>query len=407
MKGRIIFVDDEPNVLISIRRMLHNMRKEWDMQFAEGGLEALSILAQEPFDVIVTDMRMPGMDGAQLLTEVKQNYPHMVRVVLSGHSDKEMIFKSVGSAHQYLSKPCDADNLKSTISRACARRELLAQESLKKVVSGIDSLPSLPSVYAEIMEELRKEDAPIQKIGEIICRDMGMTTKILQLVNSAFFGVPRHIESPAQAIGLLGLNIVKALVLTMEIFSEFEQNQLNAFDIERLWSHSLMTAELVKRIVKQEEADKQMLDDAYIAGLLHDVGKLILMDHFSNKYQEVIKLAQNENIAIYEAEIQVLGASHAELGGYLLGLWGMTNPIVEAVALHHNPNICLVSTFSPLAAVHVADALCNAGDNLDQKAAVGASAMDMEYLSATGLAERIPIWQTTYDQMVQEEKAND
>ena len=232
MKRKILFVDDEPKVLISIRRMLHSLRKEWDMQFAESGPEALSILAQDPFDVIVTDMRMPGMDGAQLLTEVKQNYPQMVRIVLSGHADKEMIYKSVRPAHQYLSKPCDADLLKLTVSRACTLREMLTQDSLKKVVSEMDSLPSLPSLYAEIMEELRKEDASIQKIGEIISRDLGMTAKILQLVNSAFFGIPRHIENSAQAVNLLGMNIVKALVLTMEVFSEFEQNKSNGFDIE-------------------------------------------------------------------------------------------------------------------------------------------------------------------------------
>lgn len=407
MKRRIIFVDDEPKVLISIRRMLHSMRKEWDMQFAESGPHALSMLTKEPFDVIVTDIRMPGMDGAQLLSEVKKAYPNVVRFVLSGQSDKEMILKSVQHAHQYLSKPCDADILKSKVGRACALKEMLAQKSLRSVVSAIDSLPSLPALYAEIMDELRNEKSSIKKIGEIISRDLGMTAKVLQLVNSAFFGIPRHIENPAHAVNLLGLDTVKALVLSVEVFSRFEQSKLKAFDIESLWNHSIMTGELVKQIAKTEKTDKQMIDDAYLAGLLHDVGKLILVDHFPNEYKEIIELAKNENIPLFDAETRMLGAGHAEVGAYLLGLWSITDTIVEAVAFHHNPQICPLQSFSPLTTVHVADALANAGGNVNKPTAAGLSAMDTEYIDSIGLVARIPVWQNIYNTMVQEEKIND
>jgi len=407
LQRRILFVDDEPRVLTSIRRMLHGLRTEWHMQFAESGPEALSMLAEAPCDVIVTDMRMPGMDGVQLLTEVKNTYPHMVRIVLSGHSDKEMIFKSVRPAHQYLSKPCDAEVLKSAVSRASALRDLLAQESLKSVVSNLDSLPSLPSLYAEIMDELRNENSSMQKVGEIISRDLGMTTKILQLVNSAFFGIPRRVENPALAVNLLGLDIIKGLVLTVEVFSEFDQDKLNAFDLERLWTHSISTGELVKRIVQGEEKDRQIIDDAYIAGLLHDVGKLILVEHFPDEHKKIIELAKNENIRLSDAETRVLGAGHAEVGAYLLGLWGMTDPIVEAVAFHHNPQTCPVQSFSPLTAVHAADALANADGNVGKQAAAGISGMDTEYIDSIGLAARIPLWQSTFDRMVQEKQTND
>lgn len=407
MKRRILFVDDEPRVLMSIRRMLHGMRNEWDMHFAERGSDALDMLAEEPFDVIMTDIRMPDMDGAQLLSEVKKAYPNMVRIILSGHSEKEMIFKSVRPAHQYLSKPCDANILKSTVSRACALRELLAKESLKSVVSAMDSLPSLPSLYAQIMDELRNENSSMQELGEIISKDLGMATKILQLVNSAFFGIPRHIEKPVHAVNLLGIDTVKALVLSVEVFSEFEQNKLKAFDIESLWNHSIMTGELAMEIAKTEEADKQMINDAYMAGLLHDVGKLILADHFPDEQREIIELVKKENIPLNDSETRVLGAGHAEVGAYLLGLWGMTDPIVEAVAFHHNPQICPIQTFGPLTAVHIADALDSPSYNSDKQTSVEHSIMDAEYIGRIGLSERIPVWQDTYALIVQEEKIND
>lgn len=403
MKLQILFVDDQPKVLQSIRRMLHGMRREWDMTFAQSGHEALDLLAKSSSDVVVTDMRMPQMDGAQLLTEVKKQYPHMVRIVLSGHSDKDMILKSVQPAHQYLSKPCDAETLKSTISRTCALRSLLSQESLKRIVSKIDSLPSLPSLYTEITKELQSSDPSIQKIGQIISKDLGMTAKVLQLVNSAFFGIPRHIEDPAQAASLLGIDTIKALVLTAEVFSKFDQVKLAAFDIERLWDHSFMTGELVKQIVKAEGVDKQTADDAYLAGLLHDIGKLVLVDAFADKYKEILDLAGNEKIILAEAENQVLRISHAEVGAYLLGLWGLPDPIVVAIGYHHHPFNCPEQSLIPLTAVHAADALINE-DGLNPKAESSEQLIDSEYLAVLGLSERISAWRENYAHMVREGK---
>jgi len=206
MKKQILFVDDEPLILQGLKRMLRGLRSEWDMTFVQSGAEALEKMVGAPFDVIVSDMRIPEMDGSQLLDTVKHRYPNMVRVVLSGHSEEEMIMKTVKSAHQFISKPCNAETLKSTISRMFALREVLTQEGLKRLVSRIESLPSLPSLYTQVVELIQSPNSSIKKIGEVISKDLAMTAKILQLVNSAFFGIPRQISNPAQAVGLLGLD---------------------------------------------------------------------------------------------------------------------------------------------------------------------------------------------------------
>ena len=194
------------------------MRDEWEINFAPGGKEALEWMESHPVDVIISDMQMPGMDGAQLLYEVLKSHPDTVRIILSGHADREMILRSVRPAHQYLSKPCNADILKSTIQRACNLRESLADEEMKKLISKMDTLPSLPSLYIEIMKEIQSPDSSIKRVATIIEKDMGMSAKILQLVNSAFFGVPRHISSPVQAVTMLGLEMIKALVLSIHVF---------------------------------------------------------------------------------------------------------------------------------------------------------------------------------------------
>jgi putative nucleotidyltransferase with HDIG domain len=407
LQRRILFVDDEANVLLSIRRMLHAMRDEWQMQFAESGVEALDLLEKEPVDVIVTDMRMPQMDGAQLLMEVKKRFPQIVRIVLSGHSDQELILKSVRPAHQYLSKPADAETLKSTVSRACALRDLLRQDGLKGIISQLDSLPSLPSLYTEIMEELQTKDCSFQKIAQIIAKDLGMTAKILQLVNSAFFGLPRHISDPQQAVSLLGLDTVKALVLTVEVFSKFDRTNLAFFDIERLWEHSIITGQLVKQISIAEQAEKQLVDDAFLGGLLHDIGKLVLAANFPDKYREVFELTAAESLVLNIAESHLLGAGHAEVGAYLLGLWGLPDAVIEAVAFHHRPWDCLANTLIPPAAVHIADALQREGNNGNQPNRSEPSSLDPGYLKKIGLEERIPIWRKIHADIVQEGKSHE
>jgi len=220
-KRRILFVDDEPMVLKGLQRSLRKMRDEWEMTFASNSKEALDILGSEPYDVIVSDLRMPEMDGAQLLAEVKSKHPEVVRIILSGQVEQETTFKSVQLAHQSLSKPCDADILKHTLNKLFALRNLLEDESIKRIVSQTETLPSLPAVYTEVVGELQSPEPSVQKIGDIISKDMGMAAKILQVVNSAFFGLVRKISNPKEAVMLLGTETIKALVLSVKIFSEF------------------------------------------------------------------------------------------------------------------------------------------------------------------------------------------
>lgn len=398
-KKKILFVDDEPSVLSGLKRMLRGMRAEWDMSFVESGEKALELLGKDRFDVIVSDMRMPGMDGAELLTLVMKQYPEVVRIVLSGHSDREMILRSVRPAQQYLSKPCDAETLKTTVARACALRDLLVEDSLKRVVSQMDSLPSLPKLYQEIMAEIQSEDASIQKVGEIIAKDVGMTAKILQLVNSAFFGMPRHIKSPQQAVTLLGLETVKALVLSVQIFSQFDGTKIPKKFLEGLWHHSMATGSYVRQIIKTEEVEKTLADDTYMAAVLHDVGKLILAASFPDRYRELIKKSRENRLPIRHFELEDFGTTHAEVGAYLMGLWGLPDAIVEALAFHHRLAQCPVQRFAPLIAVHVASALEHQANNEEQ--IDYSEELDTEHLNRLELADRLDPWKEACNEIFQ------
>ena len=399
MKRKILFVDDELNVLQGLKRMLRGMRNEWDMAFAESGEEAMRLLEADPFEVVVTDMRMPGMNGAELLKRVQEKHPEIVRIVLSGHSEQELILKSVRTAHQYLSKPCDADTLKNTVSRACALRELLKDNGLKKVVSNIDTLPSLPRLYQEIMAELQSEDASIDKVAKIISEDVGMSAKILQMVNSAFFALPRHIKNIGQAVNLLGLETIKALVLSAQIFGQFENKGVSASFLEKLWAHCMGTAAFAKAIAKEESLARDAVDDAFLAGMLHDVGKLILSTGLPEKYSKIVKQAGENGASLTEIEQEMLGTTHSAVGAYLMGLWGFPDNVVEAIAFHHSPETCPAKTMGGLAAVHVADALEHAfgpeGIRTDE------AQVNSEFLCQIGVGEKLDRWAQVCETAVQ------
>ena len=283
MKMRVLFVDDQTNVLAGLRRMLRGLREEWQMEFADSGEEALALMAESPFDVVVSDMRMPGMDGVQFLTETMTRYPGTVRIILSGQADQASVLRAVTPAHQYLSKPCDAETLKATVARACALRDTLSQESLIRLVSQVTTLPSLPHVYTKLLEELQSEDASVQGVAELIAQDVGMTAKLMQMVNSSFFGIPRRVESPAQAAAMLGLNVLKSLVLSAGIFSQFDMNGLRGYSVDALMEHSLAVSHLAQQIAQSHSDNKELAEDAQLAGLLHDVGQLLLVDRKSTR----------------------------------------------------------------------------------------------------------------------------
>ena len=391
---KVLFVDDEPNVLQGLERMLRPLRREWEIAFASSGAEALEALALRPFDVLVSDMRMPGMNGVELMTAVMERHPQIVRIILSGYADQEVIMRSLGPAHQYISKPCDADTIKLTVGRACALRDLLADETLQLLVSQMQTLPSLPALYAELVKELRSEDASIRRIAEVISRDVGMTAKILQMVNSAFFAVRRHISDPTEAVSLLGVDMVMRLALTIQVFKQFNHARLAGFSPEALWSHSLRVGLFAKRIAQSESVEPEIFNSAFTAGLLHDVGHLVLIANRPQQYARMLQLARTDGCSYHTAEKQVFGATHAEVGAYLLGLWGLPSAIVETVAFHHRPSECLANGFGLLTAVHVANVLEAEMQAVRSGQSTGyAATLDLDYLSRLGLLKRLNVWQ--------------
>lgn len=387
---RLLFVDDEEKILNGLQRMLRPMRHEWEMQFVTSGGEALQTLAQAPFDVVVSDMRMPGMDGAQFLKEVQCRFPQVVRMVLSGHSDQAMIEQSRGATHQYLAKPCRPEVLKATITRACQLRALVADEGLRRLVVGMSSLPMLPRLYGRLTRELETENPSMTTISGIIAKDLGMTAKILQIVNSTYADRCDLVSTAGQAANMLGLETIHSMLRTGEGCSVLVAADRACLDLECLWAESLETGALAREIAQAEQASPQMVDQAGTAGLLHEIGVLILAGQATERYTEALRLSTDKQIPLWAAEQQIFGNTHAEVGGYLLGLWGLNESIVSAVAYHHAPSKQAASGFCPLTAVHVADHLLREFTPTERGGAP--AQLDMNYFERIGLTDRLPAW---------------
>jgi putative nucleotidyltransferase with HDIG domain len=377
---RILFVDDEVSILDGLKNLLHKQRHLWNMVFSASGEAALAELEKAPFDVIVSDMRMPGMDGAALLTAVKAAYPDVARIILSGQAEREAVIRALPVAHQFLSKPCDGESLRVVIERACRLQRLLTDGAIRTAIGKLDALPSAAATYQDLTQALADPNVGLGTVAAIVERDPAMSAKVLQLVNSAYFGLAQRVTSVSQAMVYLGADTMKGLVLTSQVFALAERARIPGLSIDALQQHSLMTARLAKRLV----VNQRVGDDAFTAGLLHDIGQVALGVSMPEVYADILKAARE--CPLHEAEHARLGVSHAEVGAYLLGFWGLPFTVVEAVAYHHRPSAVDAGDREVLAAVHVADTLVDADDSepgLTQ-------GLDIAFLEASGWTSAVP-----------------
>jgi putative nucleotidyltransferase with HDIG domain len=385
---RIVFVDDEASALQAMQRALHDMRTEWSMVFASSGAAALDELAKTPADVVVSDMRMPGMDGWQLLREVKKLHPQTVRLVLSGHADPTSIMRTVGVAHQYLAKPCERAALKAAISQTHMLRLLLGSARLAQLVGHVEMLPSAPKAFQEILGCLQQPAASVADAARIIGRDAAMTANVMKLVNSAFFGSRQPVTTANRAVAYLGLDTLGTLVLGHSVFKSGVTTGIAEFSLERLWRHSLDTALAARTVALYEKLSLARAEEAFLAGMLHDVGKVV----FATR-----PAATDDPAASADEAAAQMEAHHAEVGAYLLGLWGFPNSIVEAVAFHHSPGETAEEGLNLPRLIHIADRLVH--QRQAEYAGSFERCLEPELLETLDLVDRWPEWLAALDSL--------
>ncbi len=383
----VLFVDDDPLVLKGLKRSLEEYSDIWSAEFSTSARDALEKLSEQSFDAIVTDMHMPVMDGIQLLDLVSQTTPGVMRFVFSGNTSDTQVMRSTHLVHQMIPKPCDMEHIFGIVERACRSRDRLTDPQLLRIITGIKTLPSVPLLYNRLLKELQSENASSQTIGTIIAKDAAMTAKILQLVNSAFFGLSDNVSSPERAVTLLGLNTVKALVLGIHVFSEYQGRENLPISIEALWKHSMLVSGLAFSIARSLNLSTQEQENARVSGILHDIGKLVLLK--TPDFFQRVQLNRHGLISV-ESEYQILKTSHAEMGAYLLGMWGLPDPIVEAIAFHHRPSAQISKKADLITTLHIANGLANMC-HLEKEVTYN-TYLDIQYLEKLTVVNRLDEW---------------
>jgi len=387
---RVLFVDDDPNVLSGLRRMLHSECDGWETSFATSAAEALALFAKSPFDVVMTDMRMPGMDGADLLMRVREMNPGTVRLVLSGQTDKASALKAASVAHQYLSKPTDAQALKNAVSRARELEHRLGQPRLRSALGGLDGLPSPSSTVRALNAALVDPSSDVDSIARIVEPDLGISAKLLQLINSAFFALPREVTSVREAVAYLGLDNVRALATSADLIQTLASGP--EFDrlARQLQAHSNSLIQLARHILPRPRRPA----DLFTGTLLHDVGLLAAAALVPNAWAELASTSTGP--WTLDKEREVLGASHADIGAYLLCLWGMPYGAVDIVARHHDPGPVVGGVLHEVHAVYLAEGLFAEVGPLPGHGCE----LDASYADELGVTEMLGTWRCYRDELL-------
>ena len=387
---RLLCVGEEQALWRELRSPAAGFSKEWRAEFAQTGPEALAWAEQGDFDAVVADVQLFDMSGVDLLDEIMQRQPNAFRIVLSEHGDLESTVKCIGKAHHHLLKPCDVGMLLSALNQGLTPRSWTPGANVQNLVGKMRWVPSPPNLYFRIAMEMESPTASVETIGEIIAQDPPITAKVLQLANSAVFGLQLQVNQPAEAVAYLGLEATRTLVLLAHTFSEFEGLPRVGFAVQELWFHSVLVGQFARQISMLEQQESDPGEQAYAAGLLHDLGKILFAANLPAPFGQAVTAARQEHTNLHEVETRMLGANHAEMGACLLAIWGLPAPIVEAVALHHQPSAATLKTFGPLTAVHAADVFAHqmAPDHPD----VVPLQLDEAYLQELGLLDRSEFW---------------
>lgn len=358
----LYFVDDEPDILAGLRQILHKERKRWNLHFFAESKQALRAMQSIPPDIVVSDMRMPRMDGATLLAEVKLRFPECLRFVLSGEASESLSLRAVPLAHQWMSKPCSRETLVTSIDRALQVMQHLRSPSLRAWVAANEGLPAAPHAYQGVQKALQAPEADLDSVSHWIEQDPGLAARVLQITNSSFFGPRQSVVRVRDAVTMIGLRLLGQVVLAAEIVQVFGQGSRR---VGRILLRAQQVADLSRRMAAELELDPHR---AWTAGLLHEVGAMLVAQN--QPTSKSAPLSQDEQTAV---------------GGALLQSWGLPLEIVETASFYHRPSALPHQTVSLLGIVHLADGI------------VRASELDASYLSNHDLQAFTARWQAHWE----------
>ncbi len=390
---KILFVDENSEQLTELEALLANELDRWDISYVEDGLSAIEKLENEKFDVVVTDLHMPIIDGHQLLVIVRERFPSVIRIVLSDSNNQKDILEVAPLVHRFITKSSSVNLLKRTIENTLYIHVDLDNSAIRKVLIKTTSLPSVPIVYNTLMEQIEHADFSLKDAADLISSDAGLAANILKHVNH--LGLDCEVSDIDQAVTLLGLDVIRGIALTTHIFHSVGDINIPHFSLKEYMEQSFLTALFAKQIVLIEEESRHLADEAFIAGLLHQLGTLVFVTNFPEKYSAVLERVFNADRPIISVEDNLLGISHPKVGAHLLALWGMSESILNGVAFYAAPSEIEYREFSTITAVYAAVKMAKYYMSHDVNDVEQIAPYDFSsdtYLTVNGLEEQCSRW---------------
>jgi HD-like signal output (HDOD) protein len=397
----VLLLEENAGTLAQLKAEFSPLTAFWDIDYADSAIGGVKMILDGPhYEVVVIDIAMNSEDPVKILSAIAERFPHTIRFALTDQADDQRITRTANLAHQFIYSPCEYHTLRIQVTRAIALREKLRGCPLRQKLHEINALPALPTLYREVMKEIHSADPSIAKVAAIIAKDVAMSAKLLQVVNSAGVGLRNEVTNVTQAASLLGIQRISAMILMVEMFDLVATSNLPpGISLDALWDHSLKVGEFAKKIAQCQTNDARSIEAAFTSGLLHDLGMLLVASNFPKELSKALAFARTKKTTLLNAELEIMGATHAEVGGYLLELWGLPDALVEAITFHDFPshlpereyetNTANLE-FAPLIAVHVANYFCEES----QKAHYGCPEceLDRTFLEGQGLLDQLEFW---------------
>lgn len=384
---KILFVYDPTNDNSKINEYKNHSQNSFTCMHAESIAQAKTIIAENNIDLVLATADLSDGSGTELHKYIVNNCNTIIRFLYSENSDKNIVYQSAGYIHQFMNADCDPHQFINIVHNSFNLRTILSNNDLHARIAGITNLPSPPEIYNQLVAELQSDDPSIRNIADLIKNDISITAKMLHMVNSAYFGLSTHVENPLHAVHLLGIDTIQSMVLTAGVFNLFTDPGIPGFSLDSIYTNSLAVGTSSRHLANAFGLITKHTEDALMAGMLHDIGKLIMLSYFPQEFKKSVELASQKSIPLFEAEKEVIGVTDAEIGAHLLSLWGLPSSILEAIALHYTPKVTPAPMTNVLTAVHLGYAINH--DILNNVKGNEKSAVDMEYLEQLNLSSNV------------------
>jgi DNA-binding NarL/FixJ family response regulator len=323
-RPRIVFVDDDRLVLSGLQNLLRKQRHEWEQVFVASGEAALEELARAPADIVISDMRMPGMDGPALLERIRALHPATVRIVLSGEAERADVLRALPAMHQFVTKPCSGTVLREVLARALRVRSA-ATPSIRAGIGRLAHLPVRHSVHADLLRAVNGNGVGIGDITAIVASSLALSVKVMQLANAGVFGAPAQpIVTIDAATRHLGADLLRTLVTGPGYLVPLAPSDTPGLPPPFFYQVRERAAVRAARVADPTGAE-------HTAALIAEVGALVLALAEPERYPPLVVAAGGDPVALQQMERAQLGIDRFQVTTYLIGLWGLPVPIAAAV----------------------------------------------------------------------------